>query len=503
MAAAQAARCPPGHPGRPAAVVLLFGNVADIHDLTALEQAAAIRSGELSPVDITEHYLARIDRLNSRTGAFYTVTADLARQQATAAEKLAVDARAAGDPSGVPALNGVPIPIKDLNMVAGVRMTLGSTIFAENVATEDDYVVAELRKAGIVITGKTATPEFGLPCYTETRIGPPARTPWDLTRSAGGSSGGAAAAVAAGLAPAAQGSDGGGSIRIPSSVCGLFGIKPSRGRVSGGPLMPDLSGLSIDGPIARSVADAAALLDVMTCNYPGDMYYAPPLPAGQTFLGHAQREPGRLRIGRSMVAVVPGATVHPDCVAAYEDASSLLADLGHDVEDVELPFGPDAVPMFELLWYSMATLAPIDPAQEGELLPLTRYLRGKGAAVTATELIFAQAYLQAVTRPALALLNSYDAFLSPTLAAPPVPVGYFDEVDPAENFERQKRFTPYTALYNISGQPAVNLPLYWNADGLPIGVMLAGRIGDEATLISLSAQVEAARPWRDRHPAIW
>ncbi len=477
--------------------------MADIHDLTALEQAAAIRSGELSPVDITEHYLARIDRLNSQTGAFYTVTADLARQQAAAAEKLAVQARAAGDPSGVPALNGVPIPIKDLNMVAGVRMTLGSTIFAENVATEDDYVVAELRKAGIVITGKTATPEFGLPCYTETKIGPPARTPWDLTRSAGGSSGGAAAAVAAGLAPAAQGSDGGGSIRIPSSVCGLFGIKPSRGRVSGGPLMPDLSGLSIDGPIARNVADAAALLDVMTCNYPGDMYYAPPLPAGQTFLGHAQREPGRLRIGRSMVAVVPGATVHPDCVAAYEDASSLLADLGHDVEDVELPFGPDAVPMFELLWYSMATLAPIDPAQEGELLPLTRYLRGKGAAVTATELIFAQAYLQAVTRPALALLNSYDAFLSPTLAAPPVPVGYFDEVDPAENFERQKRFTPYTALYNISGQPAVNLPLYWNADGLPIGVMLAGRIGDEATLISLSAQVEAARPWRDRHPAIW
>ncbi|MHB1596590.1 MAG: amidase [Streptosporangiaceae bacterium] len=477
--------------------------MTEIHDLTALEQAAAIRSGELSPVDITEHYLARIDRLNSQTGAFYTVTADLARQQAAVAEKLAVEARAAGDLSGVPALNGVPIPIKDLNMVAGVRMTLGSTIFAENVATEDDYVVAELRKAGIVITGKTATPEFGLPCYTETKIGPPARTPWDLTRSAGGSSGGAAAAVAAGLAPAAQGSDGGGSIRIPSSVCGLFGIKPSRGRISGGPLMPDLSGLSIDGPIARSVADAAALLDVMTCSYPGDMYYAPPLPAGQTFLGHARREPGRLRIGRSMTAVVPGATVHPDCVAAYEDASRLLADLGHDVEDVDLPFGPDAVPMFELLWHSMAMLAPIDPAQEGELLPLTRYLREKGAAVTAAELIFAQAYLQAVTRPALTLLNSYDAFLSPTLAAPPVPVGYFDEVDPAENFERQKRFTPYTALYNISGQPAVNLPLYWNADGLPIGVMLAGRIGDEATLISLSAQVEAARPWRDRHPAIW
>ena len=159
--------------------------------------------------------------------------------------------------------------------------------------------------------------------------------------------------------------------------------------------------------------------------------------------------------------------------------------------------------MFELLWYSLATLAPIDPAQEQQLLPLTRYLRGKGLKVTASELIFAEAYLQGVMRPAVAALNAYDAFLSPTLASPPVPVGYFDEVDPAENFERQKRFTPYTALYNISGQPAVNLPLYWNADGLPIGVMLAGRLGDEATLISLSAQIEAARPWRDRHPAIW
>ncbi len=471
--------------------------------MTAIEQAAAIRDGELSPVEITDHYLDRIERLNGQTGAFYTVTADLAREQATIAEKLAADSRRTGEQATLPPLAGVPIPIKDLNMVAGVRMTFGSTIFGDNVATEDDYVVAELRKAGIVITGKTATPEFGLPCYTETQIGPPARTPWDLSRSAGGSSGGAAAAVSAGLAPAAQGSDGGGSIRIPASVCGLFGIKPSRGRISGGPLMPDLVGLSTDGPITRTVADAALLLDAMTCHYPGDMYNVPDLPPGQSFIAHASREPGKLRIGRSVRNVVPGAAVHPDCAAAYEDASTLLAELGHTVEDVELPFGEDAVPMFELLWYSMATLAPIDPAREDELLPLTRYLRSRGNQVTAAELIYAQAYLQAVTRPALTLLNSYDAFLSPTLASPPVPVGYFDEVDPAENFERQKRFTPYTALCNISGQPAVNLPLYWNSEGLAIGVMLSARIGDEATLISLSAQIEAARPWRDKHPASW
>jgi amidase len=472
--------------------------------LTVIELAAAIRRGELSPVEITDHYLGRIDQLNDQTGAFYTVTADLAKEQAAAAEKAVADSRkAGGDASELPPLTGVPIPIKDLNLVEGVRATFGSTLLADNIATEDDFVVAELRKAGIVITGKTATPEFGLPCYTETKIGPPARTPWDLTRSAGGSSGGAAAAVAAGLAPAAQGSDGGGSIRIPSSVCGLFGIKPSRGRISGGPLMPDLMGLSTDGPLARTVEDAALLLDAMACYYPGDLYMVPPPPEGESFLGYARREPGQLRIGRSMKNVVPGAVVHEDCAAAYEDASTLLASLGHEIVDVELPFGDDAVPMFEYLWYAMATLAPIAPEQEDELLPLTKYLRGRGLKVTASELIFAEAYLQAVTRNALTIFNQYDAFLSPTLASPPVPVGYFDEVDPAENFERQKRFTPYTALYNISGQPAVNLPLYWNADGLPIGVMLAGRIGDEATLISLSAQVEAARPWRDRHPAIW
>ena len=470
--------------------------------MTVTELAAAIREGQLSPIEITDHYLDRIDRLGEQVGAFYTVTHDRAREEAEAAEK-AVAKAGRDEHSALPPLTGVPIPIKDLNMVAGVRMTLGSTVFQDMVADQDDYVVAALRSAGIVITGKTATPEFGLPCYTETRIGPPARTPWDLNRSAGGSSGGAAAAVAAGLAPAAQGSDGGGSIRIPASVCGLFGIKPTRGRISGGPLIPDLAGLSIDGPIARTVADAALLLDAMTGNRHGDMYTLPPLPDGETFLGHAGREPGRLRIGRSLQNAVEGADVHPDCVAAYEDASALLASLGHDVEDIDMPFGPDAVPMFETLWYAMATLAPIAPEQEDQLLPITRYLRGRGLEVRAPELLFAQGYLQAITRNALQALSGYDAVLTPTLARPPVPVGYFDEVEPAENFERQKRFTPYTALYNVSGQPAVSLPLHWNADGLPIGVMLAGRMGEEATLISLSAQVEAAHPWRDRHPPIW
>jgi amidase len=474
--------------------------MTQIHELTAIELAAAIRAKELSPVAVTDHYLRRTAELNEQVGAFFTVTAELAAEQARAAEKAVTQA---ADPADLPPLTGVPIPIKDLNMVAGVRQTLGSLAYENSVPDTDDYTVTKLRDAGVVITGKTSTPEFGLPCYTETKIGPPARTPWDLSRSAGGSSGGAAAAVAAGLAPAAQGSDGGGSIRIPSSVCGLFGIKPSRGRVSKGPLEPDLAGFSVNGPIARTVADAALLLDVMSGNFPGDMYTQPSLPPGESFLGYASRPPGRLRIGRTLQNTIDGADVHPDCVAAYEEASTLLASLGHEVEDITLPLGPDIVPFFEVLWYAYATLTPVAPEQEELLLPLTRYLRERGLAVTTPELLFAQGYLQFVTRIAVAALSTYDAILSPTLALPPRPVGYFDEVEPAENFERQKRFAPFAAVYNVTGQPAVNVPLHWTAEGLPIGVMLAGRMGDEGTLISLSAQLEQARPWQDRHPPLW
>ena len=470
--------------------------MTQIHDLTVLQLAAAIRQRELSPTDVTDHYLDRIERLNADVGAFFTVTAALAREQALAAEKAVAQA---SDPAELPPLTGVPIPIKDLNMVAGVRQTLGSLAYHDNVPAQDDFVTAQLRAAGAVITGKTATPEFGLPCYTETGIGPPARTPWDLSRSAGGSSGGAAA----GLAPAAQGSDGGGSIRIPASVCGLFGIKPARGRISSAPLVPDLAGLGVDGPLAHTVADAALLLDEMAGQAPGDMYTPAPLPAGETYLGHARREPGRLRIGRTLRHPVGDGVVDPACVAAYEEASTLLASLGHEVADIESPFGPDVVPYFETLWCAMATLAPVDPARLDRLRPLTRYLRGRGGALSAHDLIFAQAYLQFAVRQGWRVLSDFDAILTPTLAQPPVPVGYFEEVAPPENFERQKRFTPFAAVYNLTGQPAVSLPLHWTADGLPIGVMLAGRRADEGTLICLSAQLEAAQPWHDRHPSLW
>jgi amidase len=465
-----------------------------------LQQAAAIRTRELSPLELADHYLDRIERLNAQVGAYVTVDAEHVREQARAAEKRVLEA---AGPEELPPLHGVPIPIKDLNMVKDVRVTLGSRAFSDLVGFVDDSVVALLKQAGCVLLGKTTTPEFGLPCYTESAVAPPARTPWDLERSAGGSSGGAAAAVASGLAPAAQGSDGGGSIRIPSSVCGLFGIKPTRGRVSQGPVVPDLFGLATNGPIARGVRDAAALLDAMARHMPGDMYLAPPLPAGETFLGYADRPPGRLRIARSAEPAVPGTEVHPDCLAAYEDASVLLEELGHEVVDLPPVLGADLVPVFETLWGVMATLTPVEPDKEHLLQPLTRWLRERGRAVGASEMFQAHAMLQSALRQAFPVMNEFDAILHPTLAQPPRPLGYFHDQEPEENFARQKAFTPFCAVYNVSGQPAVNVPLYWNADGLPIGVMLAGRLGGEGTLISLSAQLEEAGPWGDRKPPIW
>ena len=479
--------------------------MAELHEMTALAQAAAVRTKQVSPVELVEHHLDRVQKRSAELGAFVTVTADAALAQAREAE----DRVLRGDPATLPPLLGVPTAIKDLNLTAGVRTTLGSALFADWVPPVDDNVVTLLRRAGTISLGKTNAPEFGLPCYTEPAVAPPARTPWDPSRSAGGSSGGAGAAVAAGLVPFAQGSDGGGSVRIPASVCGLVGIKVSRGRVSNGPIGGDVTGLSWNGPLARSVRDAAALLDAMAVPMPGDPHWAPPLPGGATFLSCAGRDPGRLRIGRYVTPVIAGAEVHPDCLAAYEAATRALTDLGHVVEDVAVPFPPDTMSLFESVWGASAASAPVDPARQGELTPLTRWLRQKGAGVTGAQFVGAISRLQMLSRQWITRTAGYDAILTPTLASPPVPVGWFTGAgDPAEDFARQERFTPFTAVYNLTGQPAVSLPLHWTepADGspvLPIGVMLAGRPADEATLISLSAQLEDAVPWVDRRPPGW
>ncbi|MGN9787288.1 amidase [Nonomuraea sp. ZG12] len=466
----------------------------ELHDLSALEQARAIRDQEISPVELTQHYLDRIERIDPDVGAFVTVTAESALRQARRLERELPDGP----------LAGVPIPVKDLNLVRDVPIMFGSATYRGFVSPVDDTVVERLRAAGTVMHGKTATPEFGLSCYTETTLSSPSRSPWDFGTSAGGSSGGAAAAVAAGLAPAAQGSDGAGSIRIPASVCGLYGIKPTRGRISFAPVIPDLMGMSTNGPIARTVADAAALLDVMTHNRPGDLYLAPAHDG--TFLQHAHREPGRLRVARYADPTVPGAEVHPEVLAAYDDAAATLEALGHEVVEIERPFGPDVVPHFITMWHVLACVHPVADDRRELLRPITAWLRERGLATPAPDFVQAQAELQLATRQALAVTDAYDAVLTPTVTQPPRPVGWFEDVpDPEETFERMKRFAAFPAVYNVTGQPAVNLPLHWSPAGQPIGVMLAGRVGGEGTLISLSAQVEAARGgfWGERRPSVW
>jgi amidase len=471
--------------------------VSDIHDLSLREQAAEVRSKAVSPVELVEHYLARIESLNDSVGAFVTVTPELALDAARAAEQAL-----AGEVEDLPALHGVPTAIKDLNLTAGVPTRFGTSAWEPIDLGIDDFVVTKLKAAGLISLGKTNTPEFGLPCYTEPDVAPAARTPWDLERSAGGSSGGAGAATAAGLVPAAQGSDGGGSIRIPASLCGLFGIKPARGRVSNAPISAEISGLATNGPLARTVRDAAALLDAMSGPAPSDWSWAPP-PA-TSFLAACDDEPSRLRIGRYSTPVVGDAAAHPDCLAAYESATQLLADLGHTVVDHVPTFSIDLVPAFEAVWAMEFASLPIEAADEAKLRPLTQWIRERGRGLSGADFYQALATLRMAARAEIEATQGYDAVLTPTLAQPPPLVGQIrNDADPAEDFEAQKRFTPFTAPYNMSGQPAVSLPLYWNDAGLPIGVQLIGRPCDEVTLLRLSAQLEAAAPWARRRPACW
>ncbi len=473
--------------------------MSQLHDLTALEAAAAIRRRQVSPVELVEHALDRIERLDHELGAFVTVTDEAARAQAKVFEQAVLDL--ADDVRALPPLFGVPVAIKDLNLTKGVTTKFGSKVFENFVPDVDDHIVELLRGAGTISLGKTATPEFGLPCYTETDIGPPARNPWDTTRLAGGSSGGAAAAVAGGFIPFAQGSDGGGSIRIPASACGLVGLKPSRGRVSKGPLDVDSSRLAVFGPLARTVRDAAAFLDAVAIPQLGDPDPLPP-PA-ETFLSACERQPGRLRIGRFIDPPIE-AEIDPQVRDAWEQASELLEALGHSVLDIESPIPRAAVSAFETVWAVSANMAPVEPAREGELRPLTRHLRARGAAVSGVAYAQAVGSLALFARRGIAATSHLHAVLTPTLAMLPRPIGWFDSDGyPAADFERQKRFTPFTAVVNATGQPAISLPLFQSQEGLPIGMMLVGRPADEATLLALGAQLEAALPWRDRHPAIW
>ncbi len=468
--------------------------MAQLHDLTALAQAAAVRAGDVSPSELVGHYLDRIQAHGEALGAFVTVTTELARAEAMRPL-----------PSGE--LAGVPTAIKDLTMTAGTRTTFGSAAFADYVPTLDSDVVVLMRDAGLISLGKTTTSEFGISLYSETDVAPPARNPWARECTAGGSSGGAAAAVAAGLVPVAHGNDGGGSLRIPASICGVVGYKPSRGLVSGGPLGYGGFGMPTNGPIARTIADAAALLDVLAAPVAGEPYPTLARPAAG-FLDAARRPDvylpaGRpLRVGRYRTPMLADAKPDADVMSVWDDASACLVALGCDVFDVDAPLGTDAGDHFLVLW-GVLSLSPVPPDKEELLLPLTRWLRERGRATSPEQLVQAMAALQVQVRRH-ARAATYDVLLSPTLARAQAPVGFFSGADsPAEDFDRQARFSPYCAAYNLTGQPAVSLPWGSTADGAPIGVMLAAAPGADALLVAVSAWLEATRPWMDRHPQVW
>jgi amidase len=458
--------------------------VDELAFLTATEQAELVRRGEVTPVELVHTYLERIERIDPVLNAFVTVCGE---------EALAA---AAGELPDGP-FRGVPLPIKDLQETAGIRTTFSSRAYADYVPDFDVAVVRRLKAAGCVVIGKTNTPELGITAVTESRLNGVCRNPWDTTRTPGGSSGGAAAAVAAGLAPAAHGTDGGGSIRIPASCCGVFGLKPARGRVSLAPYGGH-EGFSSSGPLVRAVADAAALLDVMAGYEPGDPWWAPPPP--RPFREEVGAEPGRLRIALTTTPPIDAA-VAPECAAAAEDAAALLLELGHEVEQSTPPWADgELLGLFMTVW----KVIPGMRGQPRELFePMNQVLFDAGDEMNAVEYVHATQQLRGWARRVVRFWDGYDLVLTPTLAQPPPPVGaLMDEADPWGNFDKAWRFTPFTPVANVTGLPAVSLPLFWNDDGLPLGAQLIGRPADEATLIRVSAQFEQARPWRERRPPV-
>jgi amidase len=474
--------------------------MAQLHDLTALEQWQELQKRTFSPLELTEHYLSRIHRLNGEFGAFVTVTPDAARARAAYV--------AASVPTSAP-LWGLPSGDKDLWLRAGVPAGFGSRLLADHVPDTTDEIVETLDAAGSISLGKTNAPEFGLPSYTESLAAPPARNPWDPTLGAGGSSGGAAVAVASGMLPFAPGSDGGGSIRIPAAACGLVGLKPSRGLVPAGSGIDSLAGLVVDGPLARTVADAALLLDGMIARVHGriDHHFTLRAPGGdEPYLSSAVRAEGRFQLGVMTTSAWDSAyeiTIAQEARSALDAAVTEFAALGHGIEETALTPDETYADAFRTIWQAGAARIPAEGAAEELLEPLTRWLVRRGRALSARALSEALTALSAYERSFIAQLSSFDAVLTPALAMTPRPVGWYDQEDPERNFAQQVQYTPFTSMLNVSGLPAIVLPVHQTAGGLPMGVQLIGRPGGEATLLSLGAQLERRIRWRERHPQCW
>lgn len=487
-----------------------------LHDLTAVDLRGLLRSGDLTPAELTEHYLARIEQSNDALGAFTTVTADGARDRARA---LGADEAAV--------LWGMPLADKDLGDRAGVPTGFGSRAWAgahRYVPEVSGDVACVLDAAGAVSLGKTAAPELGFTSTTEPLAGVPARNPWDPSRSAGGSSGGAAVAVAAGLLPFAPGSDGGGSIRIPAAACGLVGLKPTRGLLPAGGGVESLGGLSVHGPIARTTADAALLLEGLlprradgTVDHPRTLRTA--AGARGSYLDAAQRgqtADGRreFRIGVSTASPWEGTydvVLGPEAREALDGGVHALTAWGHDVMDAgEWQSTPGFGPAFRTLWMAGAAAVPVDSPERLALLePLTRWLVQQGRTLSARALAEALVALAAFERALVEWVERFDAVLLPAMAMPPRPLGWYDAEDPEQNFAQQCRYTPYTSMINVAGLPAITVPVLWTAPdaaapaGLPMGVQLVGRPGGEHVLLALAAQMEDRLRWPDRRPPLW
>jgi amidase len=476
-----------------------MGSPDELATLDALAQADLVRRQEVTPAELVEAALARVERTNPRLNAVILSMAEPAR-------------RAAAGPLPEGPFRGVPFLVKDfLAEHAGVPLTEGSRFLGDHVPLEDSELVRRLRRAGLVTIGKTNTPEFAIGPTTEPQRHGPTRNPWDPTRTAGGSSGGAAAAVAAGMVPMAHGNDAGGSIRVPAACCGVFGLKPTRGRNPLGPHYGDLmSGLVAEHVLTRSVRDSAALLDAVAGPDPGDPYWAPP-PA-RPFLDEVGAPPGRLRIAFSTRTLL-GADVHPDCAAAVLGTARLLEDLGHDV--VEAGPALDG----ERLWRAFTTVLAagfawaiedwsrrLGRAPAAELFePFVWAFTRRGHETSAPEYLLHLQDVQRISRAVARFFVEHDVWLTPTLGEPPVPLGTFAfgaGQDPFELRRRMAAFTPFTYVANATGQPAMSVPTAWTPAGLPVGTHFVGRFGDEATLFRLAAQLEAAHPWAARQPAV-
>ena len=472
----------------------------DLMFKSATEQAALVRSGEVKSRELVEASLGAIDSVNDELNAVITRCDERALAEA--------DTVQAGDERP---LAGVPLLVKDLAAVTqGIRTTMGMRAMGEWIPDFDSATVRRLREAGAIIVGKTNLPEMGiLPVSEPLRFGP-ARNPWDTSRTPGGSSGGSAAGVAAGMVAIAHGNDGGGSIRIPASCCGLVGLKPSRGRVSWAPHTAELAaGFATDGVLTRTVRDSALGLDLLAGYEPGDPYWTPDPSA--PFVDAAEREPGSLRIA-FVVDSPNGVPVDPDCVAATRAAAELLEGLGHQVQEIEIEADEAYVTNFVTVWiagtanevgmWGRISGQELDVEQ---LEPLSRQMYDMSLQMSATDYLRALDWLHDYSRGLVAMWDGIDVLVTPTLAKPPIEIGALEPNEgepPVQMLMNSGEWVPFTPVWNVTGQPAISLPLHQTAAGLPVGVQFVGPPAGEELLVSLAAQLEQAAPWSDRRPGL-